>query len=77
MKIEILGGGCQKCDNLRKLTEQAATELNISYELEKVSDMARIMEYGVMTTPALVIDGIVKHSGSVPPKAVIIEYLQN
>ena len=77
MKIEILGGGCQKCTNLKNLAEEAAKELNICFEIEKITDMAKIMEYGVMTTPALVIDGVVKHSGSVPAKSVILEYLQN
>ncbi len=68
MKIEILGGGCQKCDTLKKLTQEVADELNINYEIEKVTDMVKIMEYQVMMTPALVIDGTVKHSGSVPSK---------
>ena len=75
MKIEILGGGCQKCDNLKQLTEEVANELNLDYEIEKVSDMVKIMEYAVMTTPALVIDGVVKHSGSVPSKEDIKNYL--
>lgn len=77
MDIKILGGGCQKCDKLKKITEEAAQELNLDYQIEKVSDMVKIMEYSVMTTPALVVDGIVKHSGSVPSKDVIMQYLKD
>ncbi len=77
MKLEILGGGCQKCDSLYKATEEAATDLSLDYTIEKVSDMVKIMEYSVMTTPALVVDGVVKHSGSVPSVDDIKGYLQS
>jgi small redox-active disulfide protein 2 len=66
MKIQILGTGCAKCNNLTHATEQAAQSLGLPYELEKVTDLKRIMEFGVMTTPALVVDGKVKVSGKVP-----------
>ena len=66
MKIQVLGTGCKKCSNLAEVTEAAAKELGIDYELEKVTDIVKIMEVGVMTTPALVIDGEVKVSGRVP-----------
>jgi small redox-active disulfide protein 2 len=66
MKIQILGSGCMKCRNLTAITEQAAHDLGLEYELEKVTDMKRYPDFGVMFTPALVVDGIVKLSGKVP-----------
>ena len=62
-KIEILGMGCAKCNKLEELARQAADELGLEYELEKVKDMDRILNYGVMITPALVVDGVVKSAG--------------
>lgn len=66
MKIQILGSGCAKCRQLTAVAEQAAHDLGIAYDLEKVTDMKRYPEFGVMITPALVIDGVVKLSGKVP-----------
>ena len=66
MKIQILGTGCAKCNQLAELTAQAAHELNLSCELEKVTDLRQIMAFGVMTTPALVVDGKVRVAGKVP-----------
>jgi small redox-active disulfide protein 2 len=66
MKIQILGTGCAKCNALMLATEKAAQTLGLPYELEKVNDLRRIMLFGVMTTPALVVDGQVKVSGKVP-----------
>jgi len=66
MKILILGTGCAKCNALMLATEKAAQELGLQYELEKVTDLRQIMAFGVMTTPALVLDGKVKVSGKVP-----------
>ena len=66
MKIQILGSGCAKCRQLTAVAEQAAQDLGISYDLEKVTDIKRYPEFGVMLTPALVIDGVVKLSGKVP-----------
>jgi len=66
MKIEILGMGCAKCNRLEENAKKAIEELGIDAKLEHVADMGRIIEYGVMATPALVIDGAVKCSGRVP-----------
>ncbi len=67
MKIQILGTGCAKCNKLAENTQTAAKELGISYELEKVTDIVQIMKFGVMMTPALVVDGKVKIVGKTPP----------
>lgn len=77
MKIEILGTGCQKCNNLYDAAKQAAAELGISAEYAKVQDLKEIMKYGVMTTPALVVDGKVKVAGRVPTKEEIKKFLQS
>lgn len=66
MKIEILGMGCKKCSDLMENAKKAATELNLEAEFVKVEDIKKIMSYGVMTTPALVVDGVVKVSGKMP-----------
>jgi small redox-active disulfide protein 2 len=66
MKIQILGSGCAKCRTLTEVTEKAARDLGLDYELEKVTDMKRYPDFGVMFTPALVVDGVVKLSGKVP-----------
>lgn len=66
MKLQILGTGCAKCNALTQATETAAKSLGIPYELEKVTSLQQIMLFGVMTTPALVVDGKVKVSGKVP-----------
>jgi len=66
MKLKILGTGCAKCNALLQATEKAAQTLGVPYELEKVTDLRQIMSFGVMTTPALVVDGKVKVSGKVP-----------
>ncbi len=65
MKIQILGTGCPKCTKLADNTEKAARELGIECEIEKVEDINRILEFGVMVTPALVINGEVKTAGKV------------
>ncbi|MBU2645658.1 TM0996/MTH895 family glutaredoxin-like protein [bacterium] len=65
--IKILGSGCAKCNKLYEQASQAAEQLGIEYEMEKVTDMNQFVMYGVMITPALVVDGQVKVSGSVPP----------
>lgn len=66
MKIEILGMGCPKCKQLYDNAQKAVDEIGVDAELIKVEDMDKITEYGVMTTPALVVDGKVKVAGKVP-----------
>lgn len=68
MKIEILGTGCTKCKKLTQNVKEALKELNIDAEIRKVTKMDEIMNYGVMMTPALAIDGEVKSAGKVPGK---------
>lgn len=65
-KLQILGTGCPKCVKLAEATKQAADALGLQYELEKVTKLDEIMKFGVMVTPALVVDGVVKVAGKVP-----------
>jgi len=67
-KIQVLGTGCAKCNQLESAVREAADALGIDYELEKVTDMMRFADFGVMITPALVVDGEVKASGKVPSR---------
>lgn len=66
MKIQILGSGCARCRALAAVAEQAAKDLGLAYEIEKITDVARYADFGVMFTPALVVDGTLKLSGKVP-----------
>lgn len=65
--LQILGTGCPKCKKLSENTEAAAKRLGIPYRMEKVTDIEKIMAFGVMMTPALAVDGVVKVSGKIPP----------
>jgi small redox-active disulfide protein 2 len=65
MKIEVLGTGCAKCKALEEVVKQAVAKKGIFAQIEKVEDIVKIMEYGVTSTPALAIDGVVKSSGRV------------
>ncbi len=64
--LKILGTGCAKCTKLYEQTEEAAKSLGLAYDIEKVTDLVQIMNYGVMMTPALVVDGEVKVAGRLP-----------
>jgi small redox-active disulfide protein 2 len=66
MKIKVLGTGCSKCKTLEKMTRETIAELGIVAEIEKVEDIVAIMGYGVMTTPAIVIDEKVVLKGRIP-----------
>ena len=76
MKIEILGTGCPKCKKTSELVKEAVKELGVSAEIIHVTDINKIIDYGVMVTPALVIDGEVKVAGKIPRKAEIINWIE-
>ena len=77
MKIEILGVGCLKCKQLTANTEAAVKELGVSVEIVKVADIDKIVEYGVMMTPAMVVDGVVVSAGRLLSKDEIKKLLQS
>lgn len=75
MEIQVLGTGCPNCIKLATQTEQAAQELGATFTLEKVTDITKIMEAGILKTPALVVDGVVRVSGRIPSMEEIKELL--
>jgi small redox-active disulfide protein 2 len=68
MDIKVLGPGCAKCKKAEKIVRQVVSEMNIDAQVEKVTDMLKISEYGVIGTPAVVIDGEVKSVGKIPKR---------
>jgi small redox-active disulfide protein 2 len=76
MDIKILGPGCPRCEDLMKRTINVLAELNIAANVEKVADIKQIVAYGIMATPALVINGKVKCAGRIPPIEDIRAWIQ-
>jgi small redox-active disulfide protein 2 len=74
--IQILGIGCAKCQKLYEHAEAAAKALAIEYRMEKVTDINKITDMGVMMTPALAVDGVVKSCGRVPTVDALKELLK-
>lgn len=75
-EVLVLGPGCQKCQMLYDRTKQAAEELGLECEVTKVSDINAIIRFGVLSTPALIVDGMMKMSGRVPSVAQLKEMLK-
>ncbi len=75
-KIEILGMGCSKCNQLEERAKDAVKELGIEAEVIKVQDIKAITNYGVLVTPALVVDGVVKVAGKLPKIEEIKKLIQ-
>jgi len=75
MEIKVLGTGCAKCKSLEKLTNEVIAETGVAATVEKVEDIFKIMQFGVMSTPALVIDKKVVLSGRLPSAAELKEIL--
>ena len=73
--FKVLGSGCSKCVTSAKLIEDIAKTKDIEVTVEKVTDLAQIMGYGVMSTPGVVLDGKVVHAGGVPSRNVIEKWL--
>lgn len=76
MEIKVLGPGCANCNKLQKIVEEAVGELGIKDPVQKVSDIQDMLSYGILSTPALVVDGEVKFSGRVPGKEEVKKFLQ-
>lgn len=74
-KLQVLGTGCPKCKLLAEHTERAARELGLDYELEKVTEIEKILAFGVVATPALVVDDEIKVAGHVPSTGRLKELL--
>lgn len=74
--IKILGSGCANCKRLEAVARKVVTDLGVEAEFEKVTDMAEIMKWPILSTPGLVIDGTVVSSGRIPAEAEIAGWLQ-
>lgn len=77
MEIKVLGTGCTKCKSLEKLTNEVIAETGVTATVEKVEDIFKIMQFGVMSTPALVIDKKVVLSGRLPSASELKEIILN
>jgi small redox-active disulfide protein 2 len=75
--IKVLGSGCRNCEITANVIAQAARQANVRIELEKVTDIAEIMAYGVMSTPGVVVDGKVVHSGGVPGPDLVRSWISS
>lgn len=74
-QIKVLGSGCRNCETTARLIQEAAAARGVEIVLEKVTDMAAILGYGVMSTPGVVIDGQVVHAGGVPDRKTVEGWL--
>jgi small redox-active disulfide protein 2 len=76
MEIKILGPGCAKCHQVEKIVKEAVAETGAAADIEHVTDFKRIAEYGVFSTPSVVVDGEVKSVGKIPKKDEIKAWLK-
>jgi small redox-active disulfide protein 2 len=72
MEIKILGPGCAKCHQVEKVVKEAVVEAGVNVAVEKVTDFKKIAEYGVFSTPSVVVDGKVKSVGKIPKKTEVM-----
>ncbi len=77
MVVKILGTGCAKCKLTQQVIEKVSKEMNLTLTIEKVEDIQEIMKYNILTTPAVVVDEVVKIKGRVPTEAEVKEFLTN
>lgn len=76
MDIKVLGPGCPKCQQTEKVVKEAVAEAGVAANVEKVTDVMKIAGYGVLGTPAVVVDGEVKSVGKIPNKAEIKSWIE-
>ena len=77
LDIKVLGPGCPNCIKLENLVKEIVAEKNIPAKVEKITDRERFLEYGIMLTPGLVVNGKVLVSGKIPTKATLEHWLKN
>lgn len=75
MEIKVLGSGCARCKSVYQVIEKVVKENNVDAVVEKVNDIMEIMKYNIMSTPAIVIDGVVKMKGQVPTESEVKKLL--
>ncbi len=75
--VKILGAGCTKCGTLEKRVRQLVAKHQLPVEVEKVSDLQEIMKYGILMTPGLVVDGVVRSVGSIPKDEQLLSWMKD
>lgn len=75
MDIKVLGPGCPKCKEAEKVVREAVAAAGVEASVEKITDFQQMMQYGVMSTPAVVLDGVVKVVGRVPSRNEVLAWL--
>lgn len=76
LEIKVLGTGCARCKELERMCFDVAAENNITADIQKVTDLKDIMSYGIMQTPGLVINGVVKLSGKLPTSSTLLQWMR-
>ncbi len=76
MQIKVLGPGCPRCEEVYKRTAEVLQEMNLTADVEKVKDIKQIMEYKILATPGLIINGKVKSTGKIPAKSQIKQWIE-
>lgn len=77
MEIKVLGGGCAACEKLHETVQDAVKELKIEAEIHYITDMSEIMKAGIMSTPALIVNGKVKVMGRVPKRKEVMQIVSD
>lgn len=76
LEIKVLGTGCARCKELERMCYDVAAENNITADIQKVTELKNIMSYGIMQTPGLVINGVVKLSGKLPTASTLLNWMK-
>ncbi len=76
LEIKVLGTGCARCKELERMCFDVAAENNIDADIQKVTELKDIMSYGIMQTPGLVINGVVKLSGKLPTTSTLLNWMK-
>jgi small redox-active disulfide protein 2 len=76
MEIKVLGPGCAKCQQTEKIVKEAVAEAGVDADIEKVTDLMKIAGYGVLGTPAVVVNGEVRSVGKIPKKQDVMAWLK-
>ena len=76
LEIKVLGTGCARCKEFERMCYDVAAENNITADIQKVTELKDIMSYGIMQTPGLVINGVVKPSGKLPTTSTLLQWMK-
>jgi len=76
LEIKVLGSGCARCKELERMCFDVAAENNIAADIQKVTELKDIMSYGILQTPGLVINGVVKLSGKLPTTSTLLQWMK-